>query len=274
MTPSTDLTPTDASTEIAVSAEEQALAEKIKAKADPKDFKLPALKLAQGQSREAQEGLAEPGQYVNSLSGYNYGETVEFIVADQFKGRFWHEGNDGNGAAAQGDVIPWPDHPDHGKLFVDSPDAEETFRAEVAEGSREWGSGPGISTTFNFVGVAIPDAEWAKAEELDPDPTPVVLRLMRTSKSAGEKLTTFVNAMSKTPWDYVYKLSANRREKGRYAYHVVTVERGDEATAEQRQLAVDLAVQAQGGIVVDDPTGEPGGEAKPAKPADTGGADF
>lgn len=264
MTPSAEIEPRDDA--LPVSAEEeQALAKRIQAKADDKDTVIPLLKIAQGQSASVQSGNAEPGEFVNALTGENFGTEITFIVADQFKGRFWSDEND-NGRGAQGDIIPWPEHPDYGTRFDESEDAEEQFRAAVQAGDKEWGTGPGISTTFNFIGFVV------DSEEGEGSAVPVRLSLMRTNVPAARKLQTFVTRLSRTPWESVYTLKTIRREKGRYVYHVVEVEQARAAEPAEQQAAVKLALVLEQDPVeyAEDPeTAEP---EKPAAPADREGA--
>lgn len=256
----TDVEPRSDLTPVLSEQEEQALAEQIKGDIDTADIVVPMLKLAQGQSKEVQAGDAEVGDFVNSLTGENFGNRIEFIVADTFSGRFWRDDDD-RVHTAQGDTVPWPDHDCYGKHFADCPDAEETFKEAVNNGEREWGRGPAISTTHNFVGFVVGEEGSA---------VPVRLSLMRTNVPAAQKLKTFISRLSRAPWDNVYVLTSEARTGRGKPFVVVTAERGRVAEPVERNAAVQLALSMRGdGTKVEFHEAE---EAEPdEKPADREG---
>jgi hypothetical protein len=109
---------------------------------------------------------------------------------------------------------------------------------------REWGSGPPIRTTYNYVGF--------RPEEPD---VPIRLSLMRTSAPAAKKINTLLR-FEKQNWDRVIELKAEERADGRgRPYFVHTIRRGRPTSAEEKQTAIDFALairQAGGGRLAGD----------------------
>jgi hypothetical protein len=257
----TDLTPTE-SAELALTADEQALADEIKAEISDSDLVIPQLKLAQGQSDMVTSGDAEPGDWVIPLTGENFGQEIEFVVVDTAKGHFWRdEENDTARGVMSTDTVPWQEHPCYGKPFAECDDAEAKFKQDTNDGLHEWGDGPPISETENFLGFVVgPDGG---------SETPVRLSLMRKSKQAAYKLLTYIKRMSRTPWERAYSLKASKQSKGRYVYHIPEVSRGRETTVEERQAAVGLATGIRrGGVQIetpDEPDDAPGKTPEPER---------
>jgi hypothetical protein len=261
------------STEVAVnaggavagySAEDlDALSGSVTAKIKSKDFVLPGITLAQGLSQSVADGHAHQGEFVNSLTKENYGDSFEFIVAGFFYGKAYRNNDEGFFAATQSDRIPsdWP-HKDAGKLFEESDDYEDRFRELIADGTIEdWGNGPGISSTYNFVGY--------RPGEQD---IPLRISFMRTSSSAGKKLLTLIGTDQRI-WDHVYKISSSREEKNKQPYFVQEVARGGSTPDEDIKGIVELAInlkkaEAAGNIVLegDEDAGADPKQAAPAKP--------
>lgn len=222
---------------------------------------LPVVKLCQQLSKEVESGNAKSGEYVNTLTGRNYGETFSLVVAyPTIKGRFFGPKGESDSYAALGDVAPnsWPEQY-RGLRFEDIPDAEEIYRVEHAD---DWGDGPPISTTLNFIGFS-PD-----------EPTiPVRLSLMRTSAPAGRKIDNILRWAFKSPWSNVVELSSVRKTNAEdKPYYVVNAVQGRETTPEEQGQAVKLFQIVQDNVQGLQLVGD-GADPKPAAapPADTGG---
>lgn len=232
---STDLTTTDDATGIAeLSAEEAELAASVRGKIDRRDLILPMLKLAQGLTAEVSEGKATAGQFVNSLTGEAVDGPVELVIVDYIKGRFFSP-RDAGTYVAFSDVVPdnWP--PEYaGQHFADLDDAEERYAERANSGAIQWGSGPPIRTTFNYVGFPVDD----------PD-LPVRVSLQRTSRDAARKLNTLLDT-SPTPWGRVYELTAVRKESDNGSYYVFDVGRGRKTSEDERKIAVQLIKSIRG----------------------------
>lgn len=197
---------------------------------------LPQLKLLQQLSKEVTEDDQESGTFVNSLTKENYGSSVGLIVVYTAKGRLYSNDDEGTFAAI-GDVAPpfWPDRY-AGRRFDELPEAEETYRERVNDPDveQEWGKGPPIQTTRNFIGF-IPDS---------PD-VPVRLALKGTSTPAARKINDLLRYAFASPWSHVVNLTAvaatNKRDQ---AYFKVEAGKGRATTPDEVERAQELTRQA------------------------------
>lgn len=252
-----------------LSPEEQALIDSAKAEIDSDSLILPALKLTQSLTAEVQDGDVEKGHIINSLTGEDYGDNVEVVVSAYFKGFFYSDRETNQSFVAQGDIAPdnWPEEY-AGKAFADLPDGEEQWAAacNAKPPEHEWGNGPPISTTHNFVGYVV-------TEEGQPD-LPVRISLMRTGKKAADKLKTLIWS-ARAPWDRTFILKSVSKVTNDRPYYVYDVSQGETTPADYRQAAVKLATSYQKAAAsgnVDLAGDEP--EAKKAAPkANEGGLD-
>lgn len=256
------------STEVATRLTDEALAAAATAdlETDLSEIRVPILKIAQSLTREVKGGDAEEGDFVNSLTGEALGRSVQMVVVDAFKGRFWKNQKTGKAfSTGRGEpVIPWEEHPEYGKHFVDAADAEEQYREAVHNNEKDWGKGPGISTTYNFVGLLVDeDGELAGF--------PVRVSLMRSAAKEGRNFQTMLN-IARAPWDNVYELSTRDATSSRgEPYIAVKVKPVGKTTPEQRQAALDIAQAIHGGAAVRYDDDLEAGTDAPAKPAETGG---
>lgn len=243
---------------------EMALANAAKGNIDRSKLVLPALKVTNGQTREVQDGKAEQGHLVNSLTGEDYGDNVEFVVSSIFDGRFF---SDDSGSYATSELVApsnWPEQY-RGQAFADLADAEEQWKIDSNDEVHEWGNGPPISTTHNFVGYVVGHEE-----------IPVRLSLMRTGNKAAQKLNTLIFA-SRAPWDRTFKLSVVRETnpKGK-VYFRIDVDMGGISSPELRGRAVALAqdymnAQNDGTVELDGDSPEASGSAsRPVKKTGSG----
>jgi hypothetical protein len=218
-----------------LSQEEQALVQSVKGRIDRSELILPAIKLTHSLTQEVQDGDAQPGVYINSLTKTEYGTDVPFVVCGIYKGRFYSD-EEGGVFVARGDVAPdnWPEEY-AGKPFADIPDAEEQWKLNANAGKHPWASGPPIATTHNFVG-------FVPGDESD---LPLRLSLMRASQPAASKLKTMVISL-RAPWDRVFRLRVRRGiNKQQQTYFATEVATGDPITPEERQRAVAIAAEFQ-----------------------------
>jgi hypothetical protein len=239
-----------------LSPEEASLVAEAQSAIDVTKLKVPGVKLANELTQEVKDGLVEEGEWVNSVTGESYGEEFDFIVAALYNGRFYSD-KDGRAFVATGDTAPsnWPEEY-AGKKFADIPDAEEQWKAAVNAEKKEWGSGPPISNTHNFIGYI--NGETAM---------PVRLSLQRSSVPAADKMKTVI-ALARAPWDKVFTLKAVQASSGRYTYFKADSRVAGVPEPELRQKAVDLAVAYRDNNV--ELTGDAEAESKP-KPKGSGG---
>jgi len=245
------------SKEVAViSAQEQELALAVKADLESEtDLVVPVLKVCQSLTSEVVEGHAKPGDFINSLTQENHGNEVELVIAAYQKGRFYSDKETGRAYAAIGPVAPssWPEEY-AGKAFTEIDDAEERYRELVNADKFEWGTGPSISTTHNFIGFV------AGSE------VPIRLSLMRTNNGAARKLKTMLR-FAAAPWDNVFVLRTEAQRSSRNEpFQSVVVKQGGKSSPEQRDMAVAIALAVKSDRVADaDATAIEDAPAKPEK---------
>jgi hypothetical protein len=231
----------DVATQEAMAAAE-ALAAEFKSDLSQDEFVVPMLKVVQGSSKNV-PGDARSGDFVNALTGEVFGDSIEFVPAAYYKGRFLSRRDEGKSWSASGDVVPenWPEEL-RGQRFEDLPEAEEVYKQRVNAKEIPWGKGPSIQTTYNFVG-------FVRGTDV-----PVRLSFKSTGKSAAQKLKALLRVPA-APWDNAVNLRTHQTEnKSGDAYYEVIVERGEETAAEERLTAVQIAqgVKNQRGRFTDD----------------------
>lgn len=221
------------SAELAVRDEQELVAAGV-GTIDADDLVIPMLKLGQGLSREVSDGDARAGQFINSLTGEAKDGPVELVIVSYRKGRFFSPEGTSDAYISFDDVAPdnWPAEY-AGQHFADLPDAEEQYSASANSGAIEWGSGPPIRTTFNYVGF----------ETAEPE-LPVRISLQRTSKPTALKLNTLLRA-APAPWTFTFELSAVGRDNAKGKFYATAVRRGRKATDAERERALGLARSMQ-----------------------------
>lgn len=216
-------------------AELDQLSNAINATTKRDDIVLPLIRLVQPLSKAAEDQLAKPGDFVNSLTGENYGDEFNMIVAGHFYGISYSNRDEDFFAAIPGGadtVIPssWP-HPDAGKRFGESDGFEDRFKELVNSGViSEWGKGPDFSTTYNFVGYLPGQHD-----------IPLRLSLMRSSAPAAKKLLSLLG-FDRRLWDHQYTVSTRKVEDSGNRYWVAEVVRGDTTPPDDLPAVVDLAL--------------------------------
>lgn len=244
---------------VAASEAEKELALAVKADLESEtDLVVPVLKVCQSLTAEVVEGDAKPGDFINSLTQENFGSEIEVVIAAYQKGRFYSDKETGRSYAAIGTVAPdnWPEEY-AGRAFSEIDDAEERFRELVNAEKIEWGTGPKISTTHNFLGYVV------------GSDVPIRLSLMRTNNSAARKLKTMLR-FAAAPWDQTFVLKTEAQRSSRNEpYQSVAVKQGNKTTAEQREMAVAIALAVKSNRVSGgDADALEDAPAKPKKAAD------
>lgn len=216
-------------------AEQERLAGKLKGGIQADEIALPLVKLAQSLSAEVQAGKCKPGEYVNSITGRVYGDELELIVVDRFKGRFFSPEDSNKGFTARGEVAPdnWPKEY-AGKRFDELPDAEEVYKERANAGQIEWGTGPPISTTANYVGFVKGETD-----------VPVRVSLMRTNMPAATTINTLIK-LAPAAWDTYVKLGVAEHvnKKGQKSPKVVASE-GEPTSSDEKLAAIRLALELE-----------------------------
>jgi hypothetical protein len=275
MTPSTEVAVKDEASGLISPDELAALQAQQEQEFDTDLFQTPILKIGQPLTREVQAEQAEPGEFINTLTGEGIGNAIGFIVAFYQKGRFAADRDTGRAYVAFGDTIPAAWEPLVGESFVGTPfdeydDAEERYKARVNNKEIEWGKGPLVSTTHNFTGLAIVSAVEGSDE---PDELqPVRLSLQRTNMPAVRKLLTLKKASLRNRpfWEKVFDLGTERKQFNQGSAHLLTVKLGRDTTADERAAAVELAQAVAAGRVSDNQASEAAAD-KPVEPDAKGG---
>ncbi len=259
------------------SPEELELLKAQDAEFDNDSFQTPILKIGQPLTKEVQDESAEPGEFINSLTGEGVGDKIGFIVAYYNKGRFATD--DGRAFVAFDANIPeaWSDLVGEefvGTPFTEYPDAEEQFKNRVNAKEIEWGKGPKISTTHNYTGLAVVSAPEGsdEAEELQP----VRLSLQRTNMPAVRKLNSIKRAVLRNRpfYDVVFDLATYKKDFGRGSAYLLNPKQGRTTTPEEREEAYNLALAVQGGRVQSVGESDEGGPSAPvAEPKSEGALD-
>lgn len=238
---------------VAVEEAAAALADAQAAEFEGLQVQTPILKLCQGLTKEVKDGDAEAGDFLNTLSGDSLGPEVEFIAAAFQKGRSASLKDGRYFVAIAQDIIPesWEDvvGPEFvGTRFDEYPDAEEQFKARVNRKEIEWGSGPQITTTYNFTGhVIVPALEGSDEED---ERQPVRIAFQRTTKSAADRIVQlFRMSRQKALWDQTYRLKSKEKPFGRNTAYIVEVTKGRATEPDERLEAAELATATFGGRV-------------------------
>lgn len=234
---------------------DEALVSGALANIDAGELQLPRLKVGQQGTTEVADGKAKSGDFINSVTGKSYGDETEFITVYYYKGRLFADDASGQTYSAHDqDVAPdnWPDQ-FAGKPFKDIPEAEEQHKARAndPDDDFQWGSGPEIQTTHNFIGFIPGEA------------LPVRLSLKGTSTPAADKIKTLMNFAGKSPWASSVKL-ATKLKGDKQPYYVVTATLGEQSTPDLIAQAQDLAQQVQDAEKITSADGDE--DDTPAKP--------
>lgn len=255
MTPSTEVATTGAA---ALGLTEEEYADLVNAQEEEFSndaLQTPILKVCQPLTKEVNndDSDAEPGDFLNTLTGDVLGKEIDFVVAYYHEGRFASDRESGKAYVASGDVIPESWEPLVkaewvGRRFDEHPDAEEQFKAAVNNKEREWGKGPLISNTHVYTGLAlVQDAEG------EIEMQPVRLSLKRTDVKAARTINSLrrMKMRNKPFWDKVYHLSTEKKTYAKGPAWNLVPKITRDTTDEERIAAVEVATAVRAGRVRD-----------------------
>lgn len=235
----------------------EALAARQDEEYDEDSFSVPILKVGQSLTREVQNGDAEVGEFINTLTGESLGNKVELIISFYNKGRFASDKKNNRAYVAFGQDIPdkWADFVGEdyvGTAFSEHPEGEEQFKAAVNAKEREWGKGPEISTTHNYTGFLV-----VEGEDGEKDYQPVRLSMKRTDVPAHKKIASLIRmtVRPKPSWDVVFQLVTKSKESNGYTSYVIDptqVKVVRPTTASEKAGAANLAIAVDAGRVRSD----------------------
>lgn len=283
MTPSKEITEQDTSTEI---AERQAALDALRAQQEEEfsdeDFQVPILKVGEALTKEVQDEnlAAEAGDFINTLTSTSLGKQIEFIICYYQPGRFAVDKRTKKAYVAFSDTIPeaWADFVGDqfvGERFDEYPDAEERYKERANAGEIEWGSGPPISTTHNYTGLAVvperDDLEQVIEGEFELQP--VRLALKRTNMPAHRKINSLRRMSLRPPkelWSRVFVLRTERKQFASGPSHLVLPSLGRATTPAEQEAAVELAFAVAAGRVTDNQASDAAGDRAVAPDAKGG----
>lgn len=253
-TPEVEETSTAVATVTSLSPEELAVVQAQQDEFGDESLSVPILKVAQALTREVQEGEAEAGEFINTLTGESLGNEIDFIISYYQQGRAAADRDSGRYYVAFGDEIPeaWGDFLGEdwvGTRFDEHPDAEEQYKKRVNNKEIEWGKGPLISTTHNYTGfVIVPAIEGTDDED---ELQPVRLSLSRAQMKAVRKINSLYRmTMRNRPyWDKVFNLTTTRESFSSGSAYIVKPSIGRDTTPDERSEGGQLAVAVAAGRV-------------------------
>lgn len=232
----------------------------------------PILKIGQALTKEVQDGNAEPGEFINTLTGEGLGDKLDFVVAYYQTGRFAADRKSNRAYVAFDKLIPqaWSDLVGEefvGTPFDEYPDAEEVYKERANNKEIEWGSGPLVSTTHNFTGLAVVSAVEGSDE---PDELQAVrLSLQRTNVPTARRILTLRRSLRRQPfWSKVFEFSTRKREFTGGSSYILEASLGRDTTADEQAEASALALDVMAGRVVDNQADAPDTPAEPETPKD------
>lgn len=235
---STDLTTVPSAAEL--EKQDAELAQAALANIDRSAVSVPMIVLTQQLTKEVENREIESGRWLNKVTGEDLGDEISLVIGYYYVGRFYSPKDQDQTYNAQGPVAPanWPSE-FAGKHFADIPQAEEQHKAAAndPDNPAEWGSGPEIETTHNFIGF-LPEY---------PD-VPVRVSLKSTSAPTAQKvndIATFASSYWLNTFDLGIVKKTNKRDQ---PYFVATARKGEQTTPEQRAAAREvsfLAAKAQ-----------------------------
>lgn len=252
MTPSTEVATSGAA---ALGLTEEEYAEIVggqEQEFDEGSLQTPILKVCQPLTREVNDenSEAEPGDFLNTLTGDVLGKEIDFVVAYYQQGRFASDKESGKAFVAFGDTIPEAWEPLVGAAFVgrrfdEHPDAEEQFKAAVNNKEREWGKGPLISTTHVYTGLALVEV----GDEVEMQP--VRLSLQRTNMSAVRTINSLkrMKLRNRPFWDKVFHFGTEKKTYAKGPAWNLVAKITRDTTAEERLAAVEVAQAVRAGRV-------------------------
>lgn len=240
-------------------------------------FQTPILKVCQPLTREVGRDEAEAGEFLNTLTSESLGTNLEFIIAYFQRGRFAANRDTNKAYVAFGSEIPeaWGELVGEefvGSLFSEYPDAEEVYKVRVNSKEIPWGSGPLVSTTYNYTGLAV--VQPIEGSEDAPELQPVRLSLKRTDVPTARKINSLVrmSLRNKPTWDRVFDLETFKKDFTKGPAYLVNAKLGRDTTSEEKELASELAIAAAAGRVQE--RGEHAEAAPAVEPDAKGGADL
>ena len=199
---------------------------------DAKDIVIPRVKVINALSPERQDGTAEEGDIINSLT-----KEVVFSIKDPtavpliFIPIRQYYSN-----------IEWnPDRNDDTRIFCMAQDGKvgttcddeskicSLCKRNQFDNSKKGKEAQPMCTAYlNFLGF------------FEGNPMPVVISFAKTNYNEGKKMLSIAKSMRSNIWDYGYKFAGKKVAKDRNTWYIITAALAGETSAEDRILARQL----------------------------------
>lgn len=191
---------------------------------DSADIVIPRIKVINALSPERQDGIAEEGDVINSLTK----ESVvgkRFIPIKQFYSKIeWNPDRDSDQRimcyshdgkiGVDGDGNKNPCASCHKCLFDNTKTGKD--------------SQPKCTSYMNFLGF------------FEGNPMPVVLSFAKTNYNEGKKMLSIAKSLRCNIWDYGYLLESKKVSKNRNSWYIITSTLSDPTSPEMKALAREL----------------------------------
>lgn len=191
--------------------------------ANAEDIVIPRIKVINALSPERQDGVAEEGDILNSLTQENV-KGLRFIPIKQYYSN-----------------IEWnPDRNAELRIFCRSYDGRIGRNDEGSCSCAQCGKNkfdnsktgkdaqPRCTAYMNFLGF------------FEGNPMPVVLSFARTNYNEGKKLLSIAKSMRQSIWNFAYTLDSRLVTKDRNKWYIITTQMAGETTPEERAIAFEL----------------------------------
>lgn len=198
---------------------------------DQSDMRLPRIALTQSKSPTVEEGIHKQGIFINSLTKEEIKDAV-IVPVLVFKS-----------------VIRWKPRAEGGGIIYKTTNITDDVKEDL-----KWRGDQKPLATAYINAVCLVEGE----------DMPLIASFSMTSYKAGQDLATLVS-LSKSAWDYKYKLGVKKESKTTGSYFIFTVARGAKTTDEEKQRAAELA-QIVSNMAID--TDYEGGHAEQASITD------
>lgn len=191
---------------------------------DSADLVIPRIKVINALSPERQDGLAEEGDVINSLTK----ESVvgkRFIPIKQYYSKIeWNPDRDADQRimcfSRDGKVGADGEGTKHSCVSCKKCQFDNTKQGKDAQ--------PLCTSYMNFLGF------------FEGDPMPVVLSFAKTNYNEGKKMLSIARSLRCNIWDYAYTLTGKKVSKGRNSWFIIESKLDTQTDAENRALAKEL----------------------------------
>lgn len=193
------------------------------------DIVIPRIKVVNALSPERQDGEAEEGDVINSLTKENV-KGKKFIPIKQYYSCIrWNPDRDGDPRILCRSYDGRMGTDADGQYSVCKQCGRDQFdNTKVGKAAQ-----PTCTRYLNFLGF------------FEDNPMPVVLSFARTNYSEGRKMLSMSKSMRAAIWNYAYTIDSRLVSKDRNKWYILVPTMAGATTDEQRRLAFELYSSVQ-----------------------------